>query len=70
MVGCSDLTWKDWITGRFKPSGAARRAIYCTWCWTFHRDRLWQFMDWINVGRSGCARPGPGRFVEDYRFDQ
>ena len=69
MVGPPARQWDIWKAGVASPGGAARRAIWVTWCWTFHRDRLWQFMDWITWGRVRMRPvPRPGRFVEDYQI--
>ena len=69
LIGCSTLAWRHWQAGRRTPSGAARRAIWCSWCWTFHPDRLYQWQDWITWGRVRMRPvPKPGRFVEDYNI--
>ena len=69
LVGCSTLIWRDWKVGRFKPSGAARRAIWCAWCFSFHPDRLHQWQDWITWGRvRQRSVPPPGKFAEDYQI--
>jgi hypothetical protein len=69
MINCPVMSWDDWITGRFTPSKASRRAVWCAWCFTFHPDRLHQFQDWLTWGRvRQRPMPRPGRFVEDYQI--
>jgi hypothetical protein len=69
LVGCSSLAWLKWIDSSRKPSGAARRAIWCAWCLTFHPYLLAGYRDWLTWGRVRQRHvPAPGRYVEDYQI--
>lgn len=59
LIGCYSTSIRDWLDGRFMPSSASSRAIWCTWARFLHPELMNTTWDWLTWGRFYREPTGP-----------